>query len=137
MSTTTNGEHTFDDELLISGEELRGYTAASDLTRGEPVGLSGDREVDSSAADGGDFIGEVMYTVSSGEEVVIAGDDCEVLAEVSESVSPGDEIVPDGSGSYETVATSAASAGVAIVQESGGSGDFVEAYIFTPQGVTA
>jgi len=137
MSTTTQGEHTFDDELLISGEELRGYTAASDLTRGEPVGISGAREVDSSTADGGDFIGEVMYTVSSGEEVVIAGDDCEVLLEASESVTAGDELVPDGNGSFETVATSGASSGVAIAQEDIGSGNFGEAYIYAVQGATA
>jgi len=52
------GEHSFPIEVLVSGEELRGYSAASDLTAGEPVGISGDNEVDASSAGGGDFIGE-------------------------------------------------------------------------------
>jgi len=135
--STTQGEHTFEQDILISGEELRGYSAASDLTRGEPVGISGTLEVDSSSGGEGDFIGTVMYDVASGEEVAIAGDDCEVRLPVSESVSAGDELLPDGAGEFETVATSAGSSGVAIAQEGGSDGDFVNAYIFTPQGATA
>ena len=135
--SVNQGEHTFEGDLLISGEEIRGYAAASALSRGEPVGLSGDYEVDASSAGEGDFIGMVLYDVASGEEVALAGDDCEVRLPVSESVSPGDELLPDGSAAFETVATSAGSSGVAIAQESGGNGDYISAYIFTPQGATA
>ena len=135
--STTQGEHTFEQDILISGEELRGYSAASDLTRGEPVGISGTLEVDSSSGGEGDFIGVVQYDVASGEEVLLGGDDCEVRLPVSESVSAGDELLPDGAGEFETVATSAGSSGVAIAQEGGSDGDFVNAYIFTPQGATA
>jgi hypothetical protein len=78
-----------------------------------------------------------MYDVASGEEVTIAGDDCEVRVEVSEAVSANDEILPDGLGTFETVATSAASEGVAIVQEGAASGEVCEAYIFAVQGATA
>ena len=135
--SATQGEHTFEDDLLVSGEELRSYNAASDLVRGEPVGLSGTLEVDSSGAGEGNFIGVNMYDVASGEEASVAGDDCEVRVPVSEAVSAGDELLPDGAGNFETVATSAGSAGVAIAQDSGGSGDYVLAYIFAVQGATA
>jgi len=121
MATTDQGEHTFDVEVLVSGEELRGYSAGEDLTTGEPVGISGDTEVSGSAADGGDFIGVNLYDVASGEEAAIAGD----------------EIVPDGLGTFETVASSGASAGVAIVQDGAASGELCEAYIFAVQGATA
>jgi hypothetical protein len=131
------GEHSFPIEVLVSGEELRGYSAASDLTAGEPVGISGDNEVDASSAGGGDFIGVNLYDVSSGEEAALAGDDCEVRVEVSEAVTAGDEIVPDGAGTFETVATSGASSGVALVQDGAAAGEVAEAYIFAVQGATA
>jgi len=133
-----NGEHTFEDSVLISGRELRGYTAASALTAGEPVGISGDFEVDSSAADGGNFIGVVLYDVAAGEEVAVAGDDCEVRITASEAVSPGDEVIPDGAGSFETVATSGATKGVAIAESpASGDGAVFDAYIFAVQGSTS
>ena len=137
MAEVTQGEHTFETDILVSGEELRGYSAGEALNRAEPVGISGDFEVSSSSAGGGDFIGVVMYDVASGEEVAIAGDDCEVYVEVSEAVSAGDEIVPDGNGSFETVATSGASSGVAVANESIGSGEYGRVYIGAVQGATA
>jgi len=131
-------EHNFTDDVLISGEELRGYQASEDLTLREPVGLDGEYSVASSAAGEGDFIGVVLYDVASGEEVAIAGDDCEVRVEVSEAVSPGDELLPDGTGGFVSVATSTGSTGVAVAQTgSSGSGEIVEAYVFAVQGVTA
>jgi len=133
----TEGEHTFDEEILISGEEIRSYTAGEDLTGGEPVGISGNNQVSSSSADGGDFDGVVTYSVTSGEEVAIAGDDCEVRIEVSEAVTAGDELIPDGLGTFETVATSGASSGVAKAQEDIASGETGSAYIFAVQGTTA
>lgn len=137
MATETQGEHTFDIEVLISGEEIRGYTAGEALSAGEPVGVSGDYEVEGSAAGEGDFLGVAAYDVASGEEVPILGDDCEVRIEVSEAVTAGEELLPDGLGTFESVATSAGSNGVAIVQEGAASGEVAEAYIFAVQGATA
>jgi hypothetical protein len=137
MATETQGEHTFETDTLISGEELRGYTAGEALTTAEPVGISGDYQVSASAAGEGDFIGVNLYDVASGEEAALAGDDCEVQIEVSEAVTAGDELLPDGAGAFETVATSTGSNGVALAQEGGSAGDFVEAYIFAVQGAEA
>lgn len=137
MATETQGEHTFDIEVLISGEEIRGYTAGEDLSAGEPVGVSGDYTVSSSAAGEGDFLGVAAYDVASGEEIPILGDDCEVRIEVSETVSAGDELLPDGLGTFETVATSTGGNGVALAQEGAASGEVVEAYIFAVQGAEA
>lgn len=134
---STQGEHTFDVEVLISGEELRGYTAGEALSAGEPVGVSGDMEVSASAAGEGDFIGVALYDVESGEEVAIGGDDCEVRIPVSEAVTAGEELLPDGAGEFESVATSAGSSGVALVQQGAGATELAEAYIYTVQGATA
>jgi hypothetical protein len=133
----SQGEHTFEDGVLISGAEIRSYSADSALSAGEPVGISGDYAVDSSSADGGDFIGVVLYDVVSGEEVAVAGDDCEVRVEASESISAGDEVVPDGAGSFETVATSGASSGVGIAQTGGSDGDTIQVYLMAVQGSTS
>jgi len=137
MATETQGEHTFDVEVLISGEEIRGYTAAEALSAGEPVYLSGDYEVSASSAGEGEFLGVNLYDVASGEEVAIAGDDCEVRVEVSEAVTANEELLPDGLGTFETVATSTGSAGVILVQDGAASGEVAEGYIFTVQGATA
>lgn len=131
------GEHTFEVETLISGEEIRGYTAGEALSAGEPVGISGDYEVSASAAGEGDFLGVAAYDVASGEEVPVLGDDCEVRVPVSEAVTAGEELLPDGAGEFESVATSAGSSGVAIVQEGAASGELCEAYIYAVQGATA
>jgi hypothetical protein len=137
MATETQGEHTFDLEVLISGEELRTYNAGESLVAGEPVGLSGDYEVTGSAAGEGDFIGVVGYDVASGEEVPVLGDDCEVRVPVSEAVSAGDELLPDGAGEFESVATSAGSSGVAVVQNGTTGAGTAEVYIYAVQGATA
>lgn len=133
----SSSEHDFADEVLVSGEEIRAYSAGEDLTQREPVGISGSTEVSSSSAGEGDFVGVVLYDVASGEQTAIAGDDCEVKVEVSEAVSAGDELLPDGSGTFETVATSGGSSGVAIANEDIASGEIGEAYIFAVQGATA
>lgn len=137
MPTENQGEHSFETEVLISGEEIRSYNAGEALVAGEPVGLNGDYEVTGSAAGEGDFIGVVAYDVASGEEVTVLGDDCEVRVPVSEAVSAGDELLPDGSGEFETVATSAGSSGVAIVQNGTAGAGTAEVYIFAVQGATA
>ncbi len=137
MATETQGEHSFDVEVLVSGEEIRGYTAGEALSAGEPVGISGDMEVSASSAGEGDFIGVAAYDVASGEECPVLGDDSEVRIEVSEVVTAGEELLPDGLGTFESVATSAGSSGVAIVQQGAASGEVAEAYIFAVQGATA
>jgi hypothetical protein len=130
-------EHNFGVERLISGEEIRGYSAASDLTAGEPVGISGDNEVDSSASGEENFVGVVLYDVTSGEEVAIAGDDCEVQIPISESISAGDALVPDGAGEFQQADdTNNGESGVALAQEGGSSSDDIEAYLFAVGGAT-
>lgn len=137
MPTETQGEHTFDIEILISGENIDSYTAGEALVAGEPVGMSGDYTVSGSAAGEGDFIGVVAYDVASGEPVPVIKRDCEVNVPVSEAVSAGDELLPDGAGEFETVATSAGSSGVAIVRNGTGGSGTAQVEIVSAQGATA
>jgi len=130
-------EHTFAEGVLVSGENIDSYTAGEALDARTGVEHSGDYEVSECAADSGNFTGVVAYDVASGEEVAVIKRDCEVRVSVSESVTAGDELVPDGSGGFETVATSSLSAGFLIANEGGSSGDLVEAEIYSAGGATA
>lgn len=135
--STQQGEHSFEIETLVSGEEIRYYNAGEALNAGEPVGISGDMEVSGSAAGEGDFIGVALYDVASGEEVAVAGDDCEVRVPVSEAVTAGEELLPDGAGEFESVATSTGASGVGIVQQGAGATELAEVYLYAVQGATA
>lgn len=135
---STQGEHTFAEGVLVSGENIDSYTAGEDLTARTGVSISGDYTVTEPAADAGEFVGVVAYDVASGEQVAVIKRDCEVKIQVSESVSAGDELVPDGSGSFETVATSGLTDGGFLVAATGGSADdLIRAEIFSAGGATA
>ena len=135
---STQGEHTFEQEVLISGETLPGYAADGALSAGEPVALTGNYEV-SSATDGGPSFGVAAYDVADGEEVpVIAGDgQNEVRVEVSEAVDAGDELTPDGLGTVRQTVEEDADVTLAIANEDAASGEIVEARMVKQSGVTA
>ena len=44
------GEHTFEIEVLVSGETLPGYAAGEALSAGEPVAITGNYEVSPTSA---------------------------------------------------------------------------------------
>ena len=127
--TTDYGEHTIADDILISGEEIRGYSAGEELTRGEPVEITDNYEVSAAVES---FAGVALYSVAEGEDLALAGDDCEVRLEVSEAVEAGDALAVDGNGGFE-VAVDADDA-VAVANEGGGTGDWIEAYLTSTSG---
>lgn len=129
-------EHNFAEGVLVSGENIDSYTAGEGLTARTPVAITGSFEVSEPAADAGQFTGVVAYDVASGEEVAVIKRDCEVRVTVSESVSAGDELVPDGSGGFETVATSGLSSGFAVANEGAGASELCEVEITAAGGVT-
>ena len=133
---STQGEHTFEVEVLVSGETLPGYAADEALSAGEPVAITGDYEV-SAATDGGPAFGVAAYDVADGEEVpVIAGDgQNEVRIEVSEAVEAGDELAPDDLGTFKHAADG--DEPLALANEGAASGEIVEARMITQSGVTA
>ena len=133
----TQGEHTFAEGVLISGENIDSYTAGEALSARTPVTQDGDYEVTESAA-GGQFTGVAAYDVASGEEVPVIKRDCEVRVEVSEAVSAGDTLTPAGSGQFAQAVSADGDSEVAIANEgASGSGELVEAEIIGASGVTA
>lgn len=134
MSTQQQGEHQFDVEVLVSGEEIRGYTASEDVIAGDTLAITGNFEV-SVASEGGPSIGVAAYDVAAGEEVPVLGDDCEVRVEVSEGVSAGDALVPDGLGTVRQALSGEQP--LAVANENAGSGELVQAYVSASTGVIA
>jgi len=130
------GEHTFEIEVLVSGETLPGYAAGEALSAGEPVEITGNYEV-SSAEDGGPLFGVAAYDVAEGEEVpVIAGDgQNEVRIEVSEAIDAGDELTADGLGTFKQAEEGEGK--FAIANESAGAGEIVEARAVGQNGTEA
>jgi len=124
------GEHTFEDGILVVGEKVRAYSAASALSAGEPVAVSGDREVDACSAQG-PFLGVAAYDVAAGEEVAVIQDDCEVRGIVAaEAISAGDGVVPAGSGKFQVSNATDGDDEIAIALTSaGGDGETFEAYL--------
>lgn len=134
---STQGEHTFAEGVLVSGENIDSFTAGEALSARTGVAISGDFTVTEPAADAGNFVGVVAYDVANGEEVAVIKRDCEVKVEAAETVTAGDELVPDGSGAFETVATSTLDSGFLIAAEGGSDGDIIRAEIYSAGGATA
>ena len=111
--------------MLISGEEIRGYTASEPIDRLDPVEISGDYEVSVSGGDA--FAGVALYTVASGQEMALAGDDCEVRVEAGEEIEAGDSITVDAEGDF-VVATDRADQ-IGVANTGAGAGELVEIYL--------
>jgi len=136
--STTQGEHTFDVEVLISGEAMEGFSAGEDINQGEPVVRSGDYEV-STASDGGPAMGVALYDVASGEEVAIAAadGDSEVRLETSETLSANAEITPDGLGTVRQTVEADPDITLGICNDGAAAGEIVEAQLTQQSGDTA
>jgi len=132
----TQGEHTFESEVHVSGDNWDSYAVSEDVSAREPVAQSGNYEVELST-DAGPFTGVAAYNVSSGEEVPVIKRDCEVRIEVSEAISAGDALVPDGLGTFRQAVGADSEVGVAIANEDISSGEVGEVEIIGALGVTA
>jgi hypothetical protein len=129
-------EHSFADDVLVSGENIDSYTAGADLTKRTPVGLSADYEVTEPSKGSPPFQGVVAYDVSKNEEVAVIKRDCEVRVKVSESVSAGDALTPDGSGGFEVATSADSDIEVAVANEGGGASSLIVAEITSGFGNT-
>ena len=127
--TETQGEHEFAIDILISGDEIRGYTSDEPLERAEPLEIVDDYAVGPSGGDA--FVGLAAYTVAAGEEVAVLGDDCEVRLEAGEAIEAGDDLTVDD-GAF--VHAGADDVKHAVANSGGGAGDYVEAYISASTG---
>lgn len=128
--TYTEGEHTFPDDLLVEGEKLRSYTAGEELTRGEPVEITGDYEVSASTGDA--FNGIVMYSAAAGKQVPVAEDDDTVKLEISAAISSGDALTSQGDGTFAQ--TGDGETQHAIAKQDGGDGDWIDATVTAVEG---
>ena len=128
-------EHSFAEEVLISGEKIRSEIAGEDVSRHKALTLNSSGEV-VQTDDATEFYGVCAYDRVSGQEVAVIQDDCEVKVIGGEAgITEGDSLEPDGSGDF--VQTANKSDQVAVAKTSGGDGDVIEAYITDVYGVTS
>ena len=131
----SGSEHSFAEEVLISGEKIRSEIAGEDVSRHKALELNSSGEV-VQTDDAAEFYGVCAYNRVSGQEVAVIQDDCEVKVISGEAgITEGDSLEPDGSGNF--VQTASKSDQVAVAKTSGGDGDVIEAYITDVYGVTS
>jgi len=130
-------EHSFAEEVLISGEKIRSEIAGEDVSRHKALTLNSSGEV-VQTDDAADFYGVCAYDRVSGQEVAVIQDDCEVKVIGGEAgITEGDALEPDASGDFVQVAAGDEVNQVAVARTSGGDGDVIEAYITDVTGVTS
>jgi len=124
-------EHTFAEEVLISGEKIRSETAGEDLARHKAVELDSTGTV-VQTDDAAEFYGVVAYDRVNGQEVPVIQDDCEVRVLAGGAVDPGMELEPDANGDF----VQSTGSGVAVARTGGADGDVIQMYIKNVKGVS-
>lgn len=116
---------TIPEDVLIAGEKLRSFSAATGVDQREPVKITGNHEVDSAGA-GESIVGVAAYDRAGGQEVTVIMDDCEVKVEAGDAVTAGDGLEVDADGNFVPVDTGEE---VALALESAGANDVFQAYL--------
>lgn len=99
--TRSSPEHSFAESVLISGDNLRSYTASGAVAQGKAVEVSGEYQVTQLASAGAEGHGVAMYDVADGEEVAIAGDNTEVRVEAGTAgATAGNDATIDANGDF-------------------------------------
>lgn len=122
-------EHDFGEQVLVSGDELRSYTAAESIDQHQAVSISDDYEVSPVSAAGQAGIGVAAYDVGAGQELPVAGDDCEVRVVAGGTVSAGNAATVDADGNFIEYDSSVHDERWGVFNTSGGTGDVVEVYL--------
>lgn len=131
----SNPEHSFNEQVLVSGDLLRGYTADGAISQHQAVKINGDYQVTACDTLGEEGAGVAAYGVSDGEELAIAGDDTEVRVEVgSNGATAGNRATVDGDGNFQDATASDAVWGT--FNEGGSDGDIVELALNSEREVT-
>lgn len=130
-------EHSFAEDVLVSGEAIDGFTADGSIDQRKAVAVNGDLQVTQVGTAGAAARGVALYTVASGEELAIANDGCTVKVEVGTAgATAGTAAAVDGDGNF--VDAGGAGSGDNVVgefYEGGSDGDLVLMEVDTTTGV--
>lgn len=122
-------EHDFGEQVLVSGDEIRSYTAAEAIDQHQAVSISDDYEVSAVSAAGQAGVGVSAYDVEAGQETAVLGDDCEVRVVAGGAVAAGNAATVDADGNFIEFDSAAHDERWGVFNTSGGNGDIVEVYL--------
>jgi len=128
-------EHSFGQDVLISGDNVRGYSADGAISQHKAVEVNGDYQVTQIGTAGAEGHGVAAYDVAGGEEVAICGDDTEVRVEAGGTATAGSDATVDTDGNFVDAGSGDAVWGV--FNSGGGDGDIVELALETETEVDA
>lgn len=132
--SVTEPEHDFGEDVVISGEKLRGFTADETVEQHDIVQITGDYEV-SLAGDGEHALGAASFDRADGQEVSVAADDCEVRVIAGAAIGAGMAVTPDGTGAVKEAADGDVKLGIALT--AAGAEDIVHVYLTNAEGEEA
>lgn len=118
-------------DVLLEGDNIHSFNADEDVNRGQVVKIGSGNSVEPSDADGETTHGVALQTVSSGDQVAVAGPGCVVNVQSgSGGVSAGDAVTSHGGTGEEGQVDTGDASGDSIIgyaHTTGGSqGDLVE-----------
>lgn len=129
-------EHDFGEDVVISGDNLRAYTADGAVSQHQAVQINGDYQVTSIGSAGVEGHGVACFDVESGQSVTVAGDGTEDRVEAgSAGATAGNDATVDGDGNFVDAGAGDAVWGVFLV--GGSDGDIVDLALETETEVDA
>jgi hypothetical protein len=130
-------EHNFEQDVLVSGEALKGFTADGSISQRKAVDINGDNQVTQVGTAGNPVFGVAVYDVADGEELPVAVDGCEVRVEVGGTgATAGEAAAADADGNFvDAGGDTSGDNVVGTFTEGGSDGDIVRMYIDTTVGV--
>jgi len=132
--SVTDPEHDFGEDVVISGDKLRGFTADETVEQHDIVQITGDYEV-SLAGDGEHALGAASFDRADGQEVTIGADDCEVRVIAGEAIGAGMAVTPDGDGGVREAEDGDVKLGIALT--GAGAEDIIQVYLTNAEGEEA
>lgn len=129
-------EHSFGESVLVSGDNIRSYTADGAITQHKAVQINGSYQVTQVGTAGAEGHGVAAYTVEDGQELAVCGDNTEVNVEVGTAgATAGSDATVDGDGNFVDAGSGDAVWGV--FNEGGSDGDLVSLALETETEVDA
>ena len=132
--SVTEPEHDFGEDVVISGEKLRGFTADETVEQHDIVQITGDYEV-SLAGEGEHALGAASFDRADGQEVSVAADDCEVRVIADDAIDAGMAVTPSGDGGVQEAEDGDVKLGIALT--GAGAEDIVQVYLTNAEGEEA
>lgn len=129
-------EHSFGEDVVVSGDNLRAYSANGTIEQHQAVEISGDYEVSAIDTGGDEGDGVACFDAAAGQQVTVASDQTEVrVIAGTGGATAGANATVDGDGNFVDAGSGDAVWGV--FNTGGSAEDIVELALDTEKEVDA